>query len=78
MNTCFYCGKSIKVNESNNADDFGLHKETKHKVSCLECDRLITLTIRCLSSAIRSKNLHHKKYHIQVAIENLQKTLEEL
>ena len=51
---CYYCGKILPEGEGHNAEDYGLHKETLGKSCCGECDKIVTITNRCISQYIRN------------------------
>lgn len=67
---CIYCGKELTDIETNNADDYGLHPETRSKVCCCDCDQLITIPNRLLKSVVDS-NGADKKRHLEKAVSYL-------
>ena len=76
-NYCYYCGRELKREENNNAEDYGLHSETANKSCCPTCNKLITITDRHLSCAIE-RDGYVDKTEVEQAIHNLQELLEAL
>lgn len=59
---CIFCGKELSDIEVNNADDYGLHPETRFKDCCNSCDRLVTIPNRMLKKIVDTPDCDREKY----------------
>lgn len=71
MEKCFYCGKIIEGEETNSANDYGLHNIPDEVVCCSMCNTIVTVTNRYLSKALQYRGADRNKY-LKFAIRNLE------
>lgn len=71
MECCCYCGIEL-TGSINNAEDYGLHKDTRNKSCCDRCNRVITIPNRCLANYIRSGNT----YYLELAIQEIRDAID--
>ena len=59
---CMYCGKDIKINESHNPEDFGLHTpylDFSNKRTCNDCNALVTIPNRLIKGVLDTNYSEH-------------------
>ncbi len=73
MKRCYYCGTELTEYNNNNAEDYGLHKDTQNKFCCDKCNSSITIPNRCFANYIKSGDKHHLEMAIAFICNEIKK-----
>lgn len=59
---CYYCKRPIYQKHGiNNAEDYELHEDTKHKICCPKCNYIVTESNRLIKRLIDIPNIENVK-----------------